>query len=58
MTCFLDRAHEKPIPVADNVLSVSEMNVYIAGIFRYNYCEDNGLDIIDSSFSEKQWSSQ
>ena len=45
MTCSLDRAHEKPIPVADNVLSVSEMNVYIAGIFRYNYCEDNGLYI-------------
>ena len=41
VTCSPYRAHSKPLLVANNVLSVNEINVYIVGIFMYNYCQDH-----------------
>ena len=50
VTCSPYRAHSKPLLVANNVLSVSEINVYMVGIFMYNYCNDNMPDIFNGFF--------
>ena len=50
VTCSPYRAHSKPLLVANNVLSVSEINVYMVGIFIYNYCNDNMPDIFNGFF--------
>ena len=50
VTCSPYRAHSKPLLVANNVLPVSEINVYMVGIFMYNYCNDNVPDIFDGFF--------
>ena len=50
VTCSPYRAHSRPLLVANNVLSVSEINVYMVGIFMYNYCNDNMPDIFNGFF--------
>ena len=50
VTCSPYRAHSKPLLVANNVLSVSEINVYMVGILMYNYCNDNMPDIFNGFF--------
>ena len=54
VTCSLYRAHSKPLLVANNVLSVSEINVYMVGIFMYNYCNDNVPDVFSGSFQRSR----
>ena len=50
VTCSPYRAHNKPLLVANNVLSVNEINVYIVGIFMYNYCHDHLPNLFDGFF--------
>ena len=50
VTCSPYRAHSKPLLVANNVLSVNEINVYIVGIFMYNYCQDHLPNLFDGFF--------
>ena len=50
VTCSPYRAHSRPLLVANNVLSVSEINVYMVGILMYNYCNDNMPDIFNGFF--------
>ena len=50
VTCSPYRAHSKPLLVANKVLSVHELNVYIVGIFMYKYCNDDVPDIFNDFF--------
>ena len=50
VTCSPYRAHSKHLLVANNVLSVNEINVYIVGIFMYNYCHDDVPSLFDGFF--------
>ena len=50
VTCSPYRAHSKPLLVANNVLSVNEINVYIVGIFMYNYGHDHLPNLFDGFF--------
>ena len=50
ITCSPYRAHSKHLLVANNVLSVNEINVYIVGIFMYNYCHDHLPNLFDGFF--------
>ena len=49
-TCSPYRAHSKPLIVANKVLSVHEINVYIVGIFMYKYCNNGVPDIFNDFF--------
>ena len=50
VTCSPYRAHSKPLLVANKVLSVHELNVYIVGIFMYKYCNKGAPDIFNDFF--------
>ena len=57
VTCSPYRAHSKPLLVANKVLSVYEINVYIVGIFIYKCCNNGVPDIFNDFFQIKQWTS-
>ena len=50
VTCSPYRAQNKPSLVANNVLSINEINVCIVGIFMYNYCHDHLPNLFDGFF--------
>ena len=52
VTCSPYRAHSKPLLVANKVLSVHEMTVYIVGIFMYKYCNNGVPDILNDFFQK------
>ena len=54
ITCSPYRAHSKPLLVANNELSVSEINVYMVGILMYTYCNDNVPDIFSGFFQRNR----
>ena len=50
ITCSPYRAHTEPLLLANRMLSVNEINMYVTGIFMYNYVNQNLPVIFENYF--------
>ena len=54
VTCSHYRAHTEPLMLANQLLSINDINVYVVGIFMYNYVTQKLPQIFENYFQRNR----